>query len=181
MRFKKLILIAIFVILIVLACILTYLNYFNKDEPIDIGQVIKTEEEIFNEVISYEDSNIIANIIISKINLKAPVCDGTDLETLNSYVGHFTDTAYFDGNICLAGHNSGFNTNYFKDLNKLELNDEIIYETKYGNKKYIISEISEIAETDLSVLEPTNDNRLTLITCINSKPDKRLCIKAIQI
>ena len=56
---------------------------------------------------------------------------------------------------------------------------KIEYTTKYETKTYITDEIKEIEETDFSVLEPTKDNRITLITCIANQRAKRLCVIGI--
>lgn len=37
-----------------------------------------------------------------------------------------------------------------------------------------------IYETDWSYLEETEDNRITLITCVRNRPNKRLCVQAIE-
>ena len=65
---------------------------------------------------------------------------------MENYIGHFPISSYYNGNVCLAAHNSGFLINYFKDLNTLEYNDEIKY-NYYGNikvykvtEKYIVDE-----------------------------------------
>ena len=63
---------------------------------------------------------------------------------------------------------------------ELEIGDEIIYESKYGQRKYIVQDKKEILETDWSMLKQTKDNRLTLITCIKNKVNQRLCVQAVQ-
>ena len=55
---------------------------------------------------------------------------------------------------------------------------------KMGYKIIIITsrynkDLKEIEETDFSVLEPTKDNRITLITCIANQRAKRLCVIGI--
>ena len=40
--------------------------------------------------------------------------------------------------------------------------------------------IKVINETDWSLLESTDDNRLTLITCVKGQSSKRLCVQAIE-
>ncbi len=40
--------------------------------------------------------------------------------------------------------------------------------------------VAEIAETDWSRLGRTQDNRVTLITCISGKPSLRLCVQAVE-
>ena len=69
---------------------------------------------------------------------------------------------------------------YFARINELEPGDEIVYTTKYGERKYIVDTKKEILETDWSNLEGTSDNRLTLITCIKNKVNQRLCVQAVQ-
>lgn len=76
---------------------------------------------------------------------------------------------------------AGYDINYFENLKILTFGDEIIYKTKLGIKKFKVSEIRTIEETDWSVLENSDTTELTLITCISSQPDKRLCVKAKQI
>ena len=41
--------------------------------------------------------------------------------------------------------------------------------------------IQAIYETDWSLLEPTEENKLTLITCITNKRPQRLCVQATEI
>ncbi len=50
-------------------------------------------------------------IIISKININAPILEGTTKEVLRKGVGHFESTSKWDGNICLAAHNRGYKYN----------------------------------------------------------------------
>ena len=42
---------------------------------------------------------------IPKINLIAPIAQDTAQEVMEKYVGHFTKTAFWKGNIGLAAHN----------------------------------------------------------------------------
>ena len=44
-------------------------------------------------------------IEIPKINLIAPISEGTSQEVMLEYVGHFENTAQWEGNIGLAAHN----------------------------------------------------------------------------
>ena len=69
---------------------------------------------------------------------------------------------------------------YFEKINKLQINDEIIYQTKLGTRVYIVTEINQISENDLSVLEKSNKNILTLITCVKDKKNLRLCVQASE-
>lgn len=70
---------------------------------------------------------------IPKINLQAEISEGTDSENLNRYIAHFEETVRQDGNIGLAGHNRGYEVNYFGKIKNLEKEDEIFY--TYKRKK----------------------------------------------
>ena len=120
-------------------------------------------------------------IEIPKINLKAEVAEGTTDEVMNKYVGHFESTPVFNGNPCLAAHNRGYPVNYFGRLKELVQNDVIIYKTSQGTRKYKVSLITVIKDTDWSNLKNTNDNRITLITCVENQPEYRRCIQATEI
>ena len=57
-------------------------------------------------------------------------------EVLKDYIGHIEETAKYDGNVGLAAHNRGNEHSYFARINELELGDEIIYKTKFEERKY---------------------------------------------
>ena len=48
-------------------------------------------------------------------------------------------------------------------------------------REYKINSIKTIFETDLTILENTNENKITMITCIKNKRNQRLCVQAVQI
>lgn len=121
------------------------------------------------------------NIEIPKIELKAEISEGTDQEILNQFVGHFSETALWDGNVGLAAHNRGYNVNYFNRLKELETGDEIIYIYQGKIRKYKVNLAEVIKETDWHNLNATSDNRITLITCVEDKPEFRRCVQAVEI
>lgn len=136
-----------------------------------------------NEIITISDENIdfsIWKLEIPKINLVADISEGTDVKTLDQYIGHFEETSKSQGNICLAGHNRGYSVNYFENLKELEIGDEIYYTYQGERLEYIVSSKNIIKDTDWSSLENTEDNRLTLITCVENQPELRRCIQAIE-
>lgn len=118
---------------------------------------------------------------IPKIGLKANIDFGTTEEVMNKYIGHFDISSIWDGNVCLAAHNRGYPVNYFGKLKELKKDDEIVYKTIYGIKKYKVSIITVIKDTDWSYLKQTQDNRITLITCVENEPNYRRCIQGIEI
>ena len=72
----------------------------------------------------------------------------------------------------------GYPINYFEKVKDLKQGDEIIYRTPYGEKTYIVTMYKVIEQTDWSYLQETEDNRITLITCVRNKPENRLCVQA---
>lgn len=118
---------------------------------------------------------------ISRINLKAKINFGTTEEVMNEFIGHFDTTGVWTGNIGLAAHNRGYPVNYFGRLKELQKGDEIKYTTIYGTKTYKVSVSTIIEDTDWSYLQETEENKLTLITCVENQPRYRRCIQAIEI
>lgn len=120
-------------------------------------------------------------IEIPKIGLIAPISEGVSQEVMQEYVGHFENTSIIYGNVGLAAHNRGYPINYFEKLKDLEIGDKIIYRTKYGSKTYKIVLSIVIEDTNWSYLEKSNENKITLLTCVANKPKYRLCIQGIEI
>ena len=120
-------------------------------------------------------------IEIPTINLVAQIADGTTTEVMNKYVGHFTETPKDSGNIGLAAHNRGYNVNYFANLKSLKEKDLIVYTYNGKVSKYEVDEIGIIKDTDWSKLEDTNENKLTLITCLENEPEYRRYVQATKI
>lgn len=119
-------------------------------------------------------------IEIPVIDLKAPIKETTSMEILNNSVGHFEDTPKTIGNVGLAGHNRGYEKNYFENLEKLKIGQEIKYKYNNFENEYVIDKIEIIKNTNWSYLENTKENKLTLITCIENKPDYRRCVQATE-
>lgn len=120
-------------------------------------------------------------IEIPKINLIAPIAEGTSENIMNEHVGHFEETPKNRGNIGLAAHNRGYKVNYFSNLKLLEKGDLIIYSYKGEISKYSVNETGIIKDTDWSKLEKTKEDKLTLITCLENKPEYRRYVQAIKL
>jgi len=150
----------------------------------DVWQEVTADAEEDIVLENQDENNTIGTIKIEKIELEAPIKEGTDLETLKEYVGHFANSNIWDGNVALAAHNRGSAVEpYFSRINELVNGDSIIYQTKLGEKTYKVTEIKEIEHTDWSVTEGNTEdkNTITLITCITNHPEKRLCVIAEEI
>ena len=178
----------IFVLFIVLILIVAIGFLFSYDKKVieqekqNTSEQLDNTEDVEKEVTEDDgfEEDLIGSLKIEKLNLNGTVKEGSTNEILRDYIGHIEETAKYDGNVGLAAHNRGNKYSYFARINELEPGDEIVYTTKYGERKYIVDTKKEILETDWSNLEGTSDNRLTLITCIKNKVNQRLCVQAVQ-
>jgi len=79
-------------------------------------QSIEVEEIPKDEIIEYTLNDEFEDnwyIEIPKINLVAPISEGTTQEVMNKYVGHFENTNVWEGNIGLAAHNRRISSKLF--------------------------------------------------------------------
>lgn len=138
----------------------------------------KTEIYIANKI---EDEKDLSQwkLEIPKINLNANIQEGTSIKVMNKNIGHFIETSKENGNIGLAAHNRGYKVNYFKNLKKLKKGDLVIYTYKGKSKEYIVNSSEIIKDTDWSKLNKSRVDKLTMITCVEDRPDYRLCVQAI--
>lgn len=158
--------------------------YSKKEEPIIKNTQEKTiETQVTEENIEpKQEKRHIWKIEIPEINLSADIAEGTTSKVIAKYVGHFTETSSLNGNIGLAAHNRGFGVeSYFKNIKNLNVGDIIIYQKDEEIKKYKVTENVVIDETDWTYLENTNDNRITLITCVENQPEYRRCVQGIEV
>ena len=165
---------------------------FNSNSKINDITISQNIENIVNNedtsklnnnssILNYENLNKYAWALkIPKIDLYAEISEGTASQTLNKYIGHFEESKKESGNICLAAHNRGYDVNYFSRVKELEIGDEIYYFINENEYKYKIDEILVIYETDWTVIENTEEDRITLITCIENRDAYRLCVRGVR-
>ena len=122
-----------------------------------------------------------AIIRIPRLDVEAPVFDGTDDITLNRGVGHIAGTAYFDhdGNVGIAGHRDGF----FRGLKNIKVGDRIQIDEADRAETYVVDRLQIVSPRNVSVLDSSAKPTLTLVTCypfyyIGSAP-KRFIVHAV--
>lgn len=152
----------------------------NLNSNMVYSQKIPIESQTQRQIVQANLSNQ-WRLQIPKLNLNAHIEEGTTGDVLLRAVGHFEDTNQWNGNVCLAGHNRGYQCNFFQNIKTLNLGDEIIYCTKQGKKVYQVQTNKIVLETDWSYLKDTKDNRITLITCEENRGEYRRCIQAVQV
>ena len=125
----------------------------------------------------------IAALSIPRVDLSAIVLHGSDDQTLRRGPGHLENTAMPGeaGNAVIAGHRDTF----FRPLRNVRLGDEIFVDTPRGRVEYRVTSLRVVHPRDISVLEPTDDEVLTLITCypftlLGRAPD-RFIVRATRV
>ena len=117
----------------------------------------------YHEGNEQRDEPPLAIMSIETLDLKVPIYNGTDEVNLNRGAGRIKGTAWIDspGNLGIAGHRDGF----FRVLKDIELGDSIDMLTHQGKTEFVVSSITIVDPTDVSVLAPTDDSTITLVTC----------------
>ena len=173
--------ISIIVALFITAIILIAINLFAGAQieesislvdkvSIDIGEKKEDEEIELSEKNSLltnypEYGTQYATIEIPKINVNLPVYYGDTLEVLKNGVGH-SSGSYFPGeggSIVYMGHNS---IKMFRRFSELQIGNEIIVKTNYGEFKYKIYDMQLVNETDLDKLPIQRETEILMVyTC----------------
>jgi sortase (surface protein transpeptidase) len=159
---KEVIIVVILLTSISLFSTILVIKYFDEKTSDEYKKLMKIAEENINTVVDDENmilttnesqndtylnnkktdniddidtqtGEIIGILKIKKININAPIEEGTSQSVLKYSIGHFSESNMWQGNVALAAHNRGSYEKYFKDINQLEENDEIQYITKYRN------------------------------------------------
>lgn len=135
---------------------------------IDISkkEVKETTLDNNNKIKNYpEYGTQYATIEIPKIDIDLPVYFGDTLEILKKGVGH-SSGSYFPGeggSIVYMGHNS---KKVFRRFSELQIGNEIIVKTNYGEYKYKIYDMQLIKETDIDKLPIQKEKEILMIyTC----------------
>jgi sortase A len=105
-------------------------------------------------------------IQIPAISVDAPVVQGDGWEQLKKGVGQHVGTPNpgESGNIVLSAHNDIFGE-IFRYLDQLSPGDEIVLYTNQRVYVYLVTRTKVVEPTDVSVMEPSANPTVTLISC----------------
>jgi sortase A len=108
----------------------------------------------------------VARLEIPAIEVDAYVVEGTDPAALNQGPGHYPDTPMpgEQGNCGIAAHRTMYG-HVFNRLNELAPGDEIVTHTESRSATYRVVETLIVDPSQVDVVAPTDDTRLTLTTC----------------
>ncbi|MFN8531133.1 MAG: sortase [Anaerolineae bacterium] len=136
-------------------------------------------------------------LYIPKANVVAPIVpvylDGAgswNIAYLGHNVGHLQGTAwiYHPGNIALVGHveHHDGTLGVFSSLSDLAYGDEILLQINSEQRIYSIDNVFSTSPDDTTVLYPTENDQLTLLTCrgydfVTNTYAERLVAVAVRI
>lgn len=145
----------------------------------NIESNIITHDIVLNEITSWK-------IHIDKLNIEAPISEGTSENVLENYVGHYPFSNYLYGTIILKSNNIGTCKKFFANLKELSFGDEIYYTINSKTVTYKVTANKIIDKTLLdstslknieqNLISSAHSNTLILITYIKDMPSKLRCV-----
>lgn len=110
-----------------------------------------------------KNGDVLGRMDIPRLGVSVAVLQGTNSRILRLGVGHIRGTALpgEPGNSGIAGHRDTF----FRELKDIHKNDEIELQTANGRFRYQVDWARVVAPDDTSVLTPSTESALTLVTC----------------
>jgi sortase A len=125
----------------------------------------------------------LTRLSIPKIDLSAVVVEGTTRKKLLLGPGHMEESAAPGtlGNSVITAHRDTF----FRHIVELGKGDELLVERNGKTYKYEVVSKKVVQPTDISVVKPTKDSRLTLITCyptyyIGPAPERLVIVSKLK-
>ena len=170
------VIVALFIILAIVFAV-KYFFGAEIEETVSLASKVSidVENKVVLETVLNEESNTLENypeygtqyatIQIPAIDVDLPVYFGDTLEILKNGVGH-SSGSYFPGeggSIVYMGHNS---TSVFRRFSELQIGDEIIVTTTYGEYTYEIYDMALIDETETDKLPIQHEEEILMVyTC----------------
>jgi len=126
--------------------------------------------------------DVLGRLDVPRLGLSVAVLQGTGPRMLRLGTGHIEGTPLPGeaGNSGIAGHRDTF----FRGLKNIHRNDEIQFQSPTGLFRYEVDWVKVVAPDDLSVLAPSTESALTLVTCypfyfVGPAP-KRFVVRALK-
>ena len=125
---------------------------------------------------------LVGRIEIARLGLSVMVVEGDDGKILRRAAGHVPGTALpgQSGNVGITAHRDTF----FRPLRNVQMDDVITLTTLQGAYRYRVVSTKIVSPDDVSVLDPTGGEILTLVTCypfyfVGAAPN-RFIVRAVR-
>jgi sortase A len=145
------------------------------------GQLEKQPQEIQPKPL-LKLGDLVGRLDIPRLGLSVAVLQGTSSRILRLGTGHIVSTPLpgEPGNSAIAGHRDTF----FRGLKDVQKDDEIQFQTATALLHYQVDWMKAVAPDDTTVLAPSTESALTLVTCypfyyVGPAP-KRFVVRAHQ-
>lgn len=114
-------------------------------------------------LVSAEGTAPLGLLSIPQIGVSAMVLEGVGSRTLRVGLGHvpWTSSPGGHGNVAIAGHRDTF----LRPLRRIELGDQIIFETSTKDYRYRVRSVEIVDPADIDVVKSHQRDELTLVTC----------------
>jgi LPXTG-site transpeptidase (sortase) family protein len=146
-----------------------------------IEESLKDQQIVLDRKILEELNTIIR---INELNIEGPILQGESSLTMDQGFWHFPISKFpgEKGNVVIIGHrfmNMPPAKDTFFNLDQTKIGERIVVAHHEGEFTYIVVDIKEVEPNDITVVQDSDDYRLTLITCTPLwTSEKRLVIVA---
>ena len=129
------------------------------ESQIQIGK----ESSVIQPKPAIKEGDVLGRMDITRLGVSVAVLQGTKSRMLRLGAGHIEATPLpgEPGNSGIAGHRDTF----FRELKDIRSHDEIQLQTATGLFRYEVDWVRVVAPDDNSVLAPSTESALTLVTC----------------
>ena len=146
---------------------------FQQRESSNLQRVL--EDHNVSALPAIAAKGLIGRLEIPRLGLSVILMEGDDPKTLRRAVGHIRGTPLpgHVGNVALSGHRDSF----FRPLRNIRENDVIVITTFEGQYRYRVVSTRIVAPDDIAVLNASEGEILTLVTCypfyfVGAAPDR---------
>ena len=163
---------------------------FDKESDIKIEEFLNKEISLKNEVsienatikeekIDKQDYNYIAVLEIPSIDLKRGLVDPSSPYNNVNYNIQIIDNSTMpnitNGNFVLASHNGASYISFFKNLNRMNINDKIYVYYQGYKYEYSLTEIYDTPKDGkVEIVRDYDKTTITLITCKKNSKDTQV-------
>jgi len=119
--------------------------------------------EDYEAAVAVEAAPPLGVLSIVRLGLKVPIYNGTDEFNLDRGLGRIPGMARpdEDGNLGISGHRDGF----FRVLKDIQEGDRIMIRSTARVETYVVDSITVVDKHDDTLLTPSDEKMLTLVTC----------------
>jgi sortase A len=114
----------------------------------------------------FADGDPVARLEIPRMGLDEIVVSGVGVDDLKKGPGHYSQTPLpgEHGNAAIAGHRTTYGAP-FLDIDNLKPGDQVVATTYAGRFVYTVTGSTIVPPSEISVLDDTPDDRITLTSC----------------